>query len=337
MPLLSQNLREHCLELLPKEISQQLYLYLRKNALDNLRLTSELLSALKIFSQNNIRAISFKGTVLAATVYGNTALRKIGDLDILIHKSDYTTVRTLLQEAGYQPQFELPWESHFTHENKQYDIDLHPRVSPKHLACGIQPQEWWTQTTSSTLSGSEVTHFSAEAQLMMICLNGTKECWRKLSRICDMAECLRAYPALDWDSLLAKAKQRGYERLLLLSLRVAYECLEAPLPQEIVERFYGDPQIEKLIKEIHRDMFEGEPWLVGETKRTFFFIRTRDRIQNRISCFAEFMKFYLFHKPISQSVDVFTVPESLSFLYYLVIPARVVKHILPNVRYVLFP
>ena len=70
------------------------------NSRRNLFLTRELLNLLTLFETHQIPAIPFKGPVLAASVYGNLALRQFSDLDLIIHKQHVAKARELLVSAG---------------------------------------------------------------------------------------------------------------------------------------------------------------------------------------------------------------------------------------------
>jgi hypothetical protein len=71
LPLLYQNLKTLCPEAVPKPVLSELRNFFHTNAAHNLFLTQELLKILKLFQDNDIPAIPFKGPVLAVSVYGN--------------------------------------------------------------------------------------------------------------------------------------------------------------------------------------------------------------------------------------------------------------------------
>jgi len=54
----------------------------------NMLMTSELIMLMKLFEENNIEAIAFKGPTLSQMAYGNLTLRQYADLDILIDEKD---------------------------------------------------------------------------------------------------------------------------------------------------------------------------------------------------------------------------------------------------------
>ena len=68
LPLLYQNLKTLCPEAVPKPVLSELLNFFHTNAAHNLFLTQELLKILKLFQDNDIPVIPFKGPVLAAAI-----------------------------------------------------------------------------------------------------------------------------------------------------------------------------------------------------------------------------------------------------------------------------
>src|SRR5262249_39171092 len=82
MPLLYHNLSAACPEAVPVRPLAQLRNHFFANAANSFLLTEELRKLLDRFETHGISAISYKGPVLAAFIYGNLLLRESGDLDI---------------------------------------------------------------------------------------------------------------------------------------------------------------------------------------------------------------------------------------------------------------
>src|SRR2546430_3203484 len=80
---------------------------LQLNARRNLLMLWELLEILDLFTEQGIRALPYKGPVLAAIEYGNLAARTFCDLDILVRKEDATRARDLLVARGYVREHHL--------------------------------------------------------------------------------------------------------------------------------------------------------------------------------------------------------------------------------------
>jgi hypothetical protein len=96
MPSLHSALNSTCPDAVPAPILERLRDYFYANVGRNLFLTQKLLELLQAFESHGIPAIPYKGPTLAALIYGDLALRQIGDLDILVREPDYEKARRLL-------------------------------------------------------------------------------------------------------------------------------------------------------------------------------------------------------------------------------------------------
>src|SRR5262249_7546795 len=101
LPVLCQQLQ--LLNLVPssESITAQLDQYFRANPIRSLFLSTELLKLLEMFATNGIRAVPFKGPLLAVLAYGSISLREFSDLDILIAKEDVAHAKELLSACAY--------------------------------------------------------------------------------------------------------------------------------------------------------------------------------------------------------------------------------------------
>ena len=76
--------------------------YMKQTYMDivkqNMLMTSELIKVMKLFKENDIESIAFKGPTLSQNAYGNISLRQYCDLDILLKKDDVYKVYDLLKD-----------------------------------------------------------------------------------------------------------------------------------------------------------------------------------------------------------------------------------------------
>lgn len=308
--LLFNSLQRACPNLVPEAVLFELRTEYRKNLIQNLKLTAELVRVVELLREHGIQSVAFKGPVLAQAIYGGTALRQMGDLDLLVTKENFDAVQEVLTEDGYQMELSLPWERHFISLDGSFLIDLHTQPTPPHQSCNLPPEYWWSQLTSVSLKGSSIQTFTAEAQIVMLFLHGTKDCWHKLSRICDVAELLRSQPDLDWIEVLGLAQKHGYKRLIYWGLWLAHEVLDAPIPAHVVQQAYAEPTVQMLVEEVYEDMFTKEPWVISDAERTLSFIRAYDRFGHKLVGRFRLFQFYFWAitKIVSQQDD-FTVPR----------------------------
>src|SRR4029079_18015131 len=90
--------------LVPEQVLAQLAIEFRRNTVRNLYLTGELARILKMFADQAIPALPFKGPLLAQQAYGNLGLRVFQDLDLLIRPRDVARTLAMLASEGYSPR-----------------------------------------------------------------------------------------------------------------------------------------------------------------------------------------------------------------------------------------
>src|SRR5215204_537674 len=225
MPLLYWNLNAICPEAVPKPILDQLREYFQKNAQINMLMAGELLKLLNLFKANGISAVPYKGPALAATIYGNLALRpRFLDLDILVREQDVLKAKDLLLSQGYRPGYELTprqemvllqasHEYPFVNDDNKVAVELHWKITSRHFSFSLDHERLWKRVEPRRLAGEEVLTFSPEDLLLILCVHGAKHCWRVLEWICGVAELIRTNESLKWTQVIDQAKGTGSERM----------------------------------------------------------------------------------------------------------------------------
>lgn len=294
-PILCQNLATHCPESVPTLILTQLRRYIQAHAFNNLFITRELIRLLGLLEKSGISAIPWKGPVLAATAYGNIALRQFGDLDLLVRESDAQRARELLLSLGYHLMNELSGsheEEAFHNARKVCElvredgrvlVELHWAITSQTFPFRLDPTSLWERVESIALEGTPVRNLSPEDLLLVLCVHGAKHHWGRLMWISDIAEMLRTYTQrIDWDRLMQRADGLGGVRMLLLGLLLAHDLLGAKLPDEIRQRTRSDSTLAHLAAEVQSGLFTGGPLMAVE--RPAFYVALRERAQDRMRC-----------------------------------------------------
>lgn len=323
--LLYWNLKITGAEFIPQSQLSWLQNYFYINNRRNFALTKELLKLLQLFEDNKITALPFKGPILAASVYGNVALRLISDLDILVHERDFSRAVELLISQGYQLRTEVPWEFHLIRGDGLYNIDLHREIAPKHVSCSLSFDYLWENIETFSLAGTTVPNLSPEVWLLILCLNGSKDCWQKLNRICDVAELIRTHQGMNWERVMEQATTLRCKRLIFLGLFLAANLLDTILPEEIWQQVQSDSVVRSLATEVSEQLFSDTVKPVGEVEKTIFHMKVREHMQDRVQSFLALMTHSGWINPTEKDHDFLKLPTSISFLYYFLRPVRVVR------------
>lgn len=336
MPLFYKSLSSACPEAVPPAIMETLQKHYQANGQRNLFLTGELIKLLHLFDSNGIPAFPFKGPALAASVYGNLALRQFSDLDILVQKQDVLKARDLLVSFGYTPGFQFEeaqaeallkyqYELPFAHKNGRIFVELQWELVPRYLKCNFVSQHLWKHFKPVAGSHSLPT-LLPEYLLLMLCIHGTKDFWTKLMWVCDVAELVKVHNELDWDFIMTLGEKIGCRRMLYLGLFLAQDILGTTLPDEVLQDVRSDQTVRRLAGQVKQWFFPGNDSLPG-VKNLFFYLRSKDRLKDQI----------LYCKRLITTISpcdwtFLPLPSSLSFLYYLLRPIRLVSKYLLRLR-----
>lgn len=328
MPLLSRNLSQLCPEMIPSAVLSQFRTLFHVNASHNFSLTLELLRILEVFQDQGILAIPFKGPILATSAYGDLTLRQSGDLDLLVHESNYSAARDCIIDLGYKLQVQVPWECHLLSENRPFNIDLHRVVVPQHLCFPLTSMDMWKNLKLLNLLHRTVLTFSPETLLLILCLNGNKECWQSLNRLCDINELIHAHPTLNWDQFLQNIRTLGFSRLIFSALLLIYELFNTPLPESVLRQAKTNGAAVKICTQVHRKLFTktlDQVTSVGEIERTLFHVRSRERFWDKVQSTLGLMAHSGWMTPSQNDRKFFPLPPALFFLYYLLRPIRIIQ------------
>jgi hypothetical protein len=267
-PLLHRHLATLCPGRVPPAALAQLGAEYEVNAVRNRLLAARLRAVLNVLAAAGIPAIAYKGPALAVAVYGDLALRRFADLDILVRREDVLQCKQRLVAHGYRPRwaFTPAQEVAYLASECEYILDgdrgrlaveIHWDIAPRAFSFRLDHERLWKAARPMPFEGTTVLVPAPEDLLVMLSVHASKHLWERLGWICDIAECVRAHPALDWAAVLADARARGGERMVLLGLVLAADLLEVPVPAAALDRCRVDPIVATLARRL-------QSWIVAD-------------------------------------------------------------------------
>ena len=345
-PLLHANLARLFPGRVPSPHAERLRQACRATARMNLSLVAELRRLLQRFEGHRIRAIPFKGPVLAATAYGSTALRRFADLDILVHDRDADAARRLLAEFGYVLDYHVRGqEYHFADPGRQITVDLHQRIASRFFPDPAEFDVLWGRSRPVNLGGGEVRGLAPEDTAFGLCVHLAKDycTWKeRLSQLCDLTELMAAEPNLPWDRVLDHAGAVGGERIVLLGLWLTRELLGSSLPEAAVARLDRDPNVPRVGRVVKNRLLrqlDGSldylPYRgVAQVEDFRLYLAIRERRGDRIRLVRDLVWYRLGRLTTPTELDhrFLPLPRVLSPLYYLIRPIRVARDRLVRVQ-----
>jgi hypothetical protein len=228
---------------IPTDVVQRLRQSYLQSASRNLRLYHELGKVLEILRHENIPVIALKGAHLAELVYGNIALRPMGDVDLLVHKDDLIRVEAALLRIGLTPldrnRVIGKDNRHFGYvqPNRGLHVEIHWNILASMYPFNIDIDGQWERSRPVLIAGAEVSVLCPEDLLLHLCLHNSEHTFEMgIRSICDISEAICHYSEeIGWKNLLLRARQWSIEKCVYLTLKLARELLGAFVPDDLLE------------------------------------------------------------------------------------------------------
>lgn len=328
LPLAYRRLNETAGAIIPADEFQKLTLAYEQNAARNLILTNELVQMTHALDENGIPSIAYKGPALAALAYGDTALRRFVDLDLMVRRENVQQAAEVLATRGYHPVKNLTPDQQAlllqTQHNLQFvsnsrvAVELHWQVSSHLFASSVTAEELWNNLETTRVNGFPVRSFSIEDLLFSLTVHGSRHLWERLAWIADVAHLLQVRPEVDWAALVARARTANAERMFLLGLHLASDLLQSQLPDMVSKKIAKDKEIARLADEITARLFDGPEQHQATTLQIVVYnLRVRRGLRSRL-------QYFLFTlTPTDKDVSLFTVPARWRLAYYFLRPFRI--------------
>lgn len=255
LPLVARSLDQHGAGV-PSDMRASLQQANAENARRNLWFAGELARILEHFENRKLRAIPYKGPVLADAAYGDLALRSFNDLDFLIAPADFENAKRALAELEYRPSETLSppverfwlkkgYERAFDGKAGKYLVELQWALVPHFFAVDLRTDDLLKRSCESRLNDRAICCLSPEDSLLVLCLHAAKHLWMRLIWICDIAESIRIQ-TIDYSLLLTRARELGIVRMLAVSFWLAENLLDQDLTSEARQILAADAEAARL-------------------------------------------------------------------------------------------
>jgi hypothetical protein len=335
-PLLYKHFDSNHIEEVPKDILDRLHTRFLKNLLWNLGRTRELLKLLDLFDAEGVRAIPYKGSILAQLAYGDIALRQFDDLDIFIPLEHLKAAKDLLLSQGYNMDF-IPTdrqEESYLKYKEQYSfyndknkilVEIHWQIVSRYYSISIDVDELLKHLQPISLSGREVMTFSPEDLLLILCIHGSKHLWERLGWVCDIANLIEACKPMDWERVREQTCQMRIERFVQLGLWLSKDLAGLELPEEIIRKIGRNYEIKKLTAKVYKRLFKGGQNSDELLEEHLFHLRLKEHLTDKARYCLE-----LGVIPNLGDWQAVSLPDSPFPLYYFIRPFRLALQYCPS-------
>jgi len=331
IPQLHQALKQTDIEISAIFMTQLASLQ-RGIALENMKLTAELIHITKELDSNKLPYLSIKGPALSQTLYQDITTRQICDLDILVDEKELKAVADILLDQGYQTV--LPYkllendgfraldnDFTFLHHHKKIMIELHWKLFPSRHHMPLDFKRLYQERAHVTLQKHPIKVLSNEDNLLYLSLHASKHLFEQLKWLCDIDRLIRDNKEMDFFALYSKAHSLQVQEPFILALQMSKTLYNTPLPTLIDTKM--TPRTELLLKKSLQYFTNDFTTLDEGSKkrlRLLFLQELNGDKQNRF--LALFI--YLF-KPSSVDYIYYDFPKDLTFLYPFLRPIRLFK------------
>lgn len=270
-----------------------------ENAAQSLMLAAELRGTLDDLSAAHIRVLPYKGPIVALAAYGNLALRRMRDLDLMISPDDIPRAQSILIARGFRQvtpllrgplRFRLEYQCLMARETDGVLVELHWMVAPPNVVGGPSFDQLWSRRVYLPFQGVDTPEMSVADVILTLCIHGTKHRWSRLEWIVSVAEIIRSSSA-DWRPVAALAAQVRAARMVRIGFHLTHALLGAPVSPELREWIHADNGavvLAKLAAERLLDDTKGMPHFAAELRS--FQWRAQDGVAGRLR--------YLYYWPL---------------------------------------
>lgn len=290
MPLLARELTA-CRELVPSLILSQIQGRAESIATHNEFLTEKLLGLCDMFAGEKIRSVPVMGPILAARAYPSPDMRQSTALDFLVHPDDMPNAKALMRDQGYHaPSTSFAGTGSepdtrsrgLISREQDHCVDLDSAGRLRRFSLTIPFDEIFDRLSPVQINGHALHTLCPADLLILLCVHGTKQFWRRLSTIVDIDALVRTNPNLDLAETIRQAEKLGARRMVELGLRLALDTMKMPMRPEALAYGEWEPMVIRLSLDIRRELAGGGDPAASQAAKIRFHLRARERVRDRL-------------------------------------------------------
>lgn len=213
---------------IPQTIFNQHRLNLMLHLAYRSKLEADITRILEYFNRKSVDVLLAKGVALDLTVYRQVPQYVPGDIDLLL-KNRFKDVSqqedcadiTFFQALNYYPE----WERY-----QHHDLSIN----------GLLPVDFdkvWRNAKLVKVGPHQLTAhiMCAEDMLLFACISACRKRYFRLKSVCDIAEIIQHYPALNWQQVFQDAKRYQCKHIVYTALLVTQLTVGCQLPETFAQ------------------------------------------------------------------------------------------------------
>ncbi|MEA2677132.1 MAG: hypothetical protein QOJ81_1273 [Chloroflexota bacterium] len=324
LPVAWTALRPHAASL-DVAVVADLRLAYEANARHNLAMLGELHTLTAALAEDGIRAVSWKGPVLAQRAYGDIAARQFFDLDLLVPRDQMAAAQSVAHGLGFRPEKKMSDHEQEAYVDHQGEIELvrpsdglwielHSAVVPTYYGRALMSDAWWQRAVEVSFGRLRIPALDPLDELQALCIHGSKHRWDRLAWILDVALLARGLDDAQWSELTVTAATQGTLRMVRLGLLLAADLCAAPIAATVLVAARRDRASVKLARSVEAALFDPRP---SRFDGLIFHARMRERARDQLGYLAN-----VAFTPSGADWEALRLPRALFPLYALTRPIR---------------
>jgi hypothetical protein len=186
--------------------------------------------------RSNIPVLLLKGAAFVGWLYGDSGLRPMADLDVLIHERDASAVIGLAEKLDYTLYQTTDHAISLRHSKSGTYLEIHTSLTSCPGYLGLDTEEMFKRSQSTGRGTGAASTLAPDDHLLHLCLHGSFQHGLRQPGInaCDVY-LLSQLPGLDWDRFLRHASRPRLTPLVYAGLSISHRVLPNPEVQGALE------------------------------------------------------------------------------------------------------
>lgn len=197
-------------------------------------------------SKEKIDIMPFKGMYLANLVYEDLSSRKMGDIDLLIHKDNLEKVEKIIRKLGFKYKEEKCTKEWF---DKNYyrtclyvkagvEVEIHWNLFPNHNPLNFDIQDVWKNSKKINFLGQQISDFDNEIHLIYLCTH-VSYCHffnhNSFKRLLDIHYFINKFD-INWKKIINLSRKYGIEKFTGISLYFTKNLFNSHIEDDIIQK-----------------------------------------------------------------------------------------------------
>lgn len=320
----------------PAWVNDELRKLRQRIAAVNTRLSHHLVQIERAMRTADVICVAIKGPVLAVQTCGSISARQFGDLDFIVSSDAFAKADQVLRTLGYccrdsewllQPHMiaRSLREALYVGRNAVY-LDVHPVLVSHGAANRRQTRRMLKSAIEIEIEDmGPVLTFPPIEHALLLCMNGAKEMWEKLSDLVDLARLVEQFNQAEWECFLREAREMHQRRAVCVGLLLLKDVLVVELPMSVNEALARDTTAHGLASRAATRLLSGASMRQNGFMEGHFEISCRDNVRDRLRAICRYAM-----TPGRGDYAAIRMPRMLEWVYYLVRPIRMIGLVLKS-------